>query len=574
MKMKFYKYKILLLIFQLVAPCLIPGSIAQEKNIKFDLKDVYKLTYHDFQELELQAMESEDWEALSQITNYHLSKAKAEKNNIEIARGYYYKTILEESGIGLKYADSLIEITKGNSHPNYPTLGYSLKGHLYFNSGDFTSALENYLLAYNLALEKNNVEHQRENSLAIAAIRNINGQHYAAAELYKRSLHLLRTKPDYIKQHYEEYLTLLYNLSISHLRLQEVDSAQIFALKGIEQTVAHNDSENYRDFILLDAQINYYQNDYGKAKDTLLKYLDDLNGTNKAIKLYYLGKIEEKFNNTDLANEYFEEIDSIISITNDPFTELKDVYQLLIMHSINENDKRKQVEYIGKLIHYDSILSSGKEEVINKTMASYDIPFLKHQKKQAEEQLETKERLVMLAGFLAGLGSLSGLYFYTRSRRMREKLEVLLKEGVDGTKPKINLVEKRISHPASVPEDIRNDLLMKLERFEESERFLCKDLDMSTLADELGTNTSYLSVIINHYKEMNFPNYLKDLKIAAAIKGLNNDPQLLKYNYQGLADTFGFKTGESFSKAFYSKTGVYPSKFLNELKSRKTKGDL
>lgn len=68
---------------------------------------------------------------------------------------------------------------------------------------------------------------------------------------------------------------------------------------------------------------------------------------------------------------------------------------------------------------------------------------------------------------------------------------------------------------------------------------------------------------------MSFPNYLKDLRITAAIKRLPEDPILLKFNYQGLADTFGFKTGESFSKAFYHKTGVYPSKFINELKLNK-----
>ncbi|HSP83032.1 MAG TPA: helix-turn-helix domain-containing protein, partial [Gillisia sp.] len=433
---------------------------------------------------------------------------------------------------------------------------------------DFTLALENYLLAYNLALEKNNEEHQRENALAIAAIRNINGQHYAAAELYKRSLHLLKTKPDYIKKHYEEYLTLLYNLSISHLRLKEVDSAEIFALKGIEQTIAEKDSENYRDFVLLDAQINYYQKEYGKAKDTLLKYLSFYNGTQKAIKLYTLGKIEEKFNNKDLAFDYLEKIDSIISVTNDPFTEVTEIYQQLIMHSITQNDKQKQVEYIGKLIHYDSVLSLGKNNVINMAMASYDIPFLKFQKNLAEKQLQTKERLIYLVGLIALLGSLTAYYFFTRSRKMRVKLNLLLKDGVGGGIEKINSTEMERSHPASVPEEIRNDLLKKLERFEASNRYLCKNLDMSTLADELGTNTSYLSIVINHYKQMSFPNYLKDLRITAAIKGLNEDPQLLKFNYQGLADTFGFKTGESFSKAFFKKTQVYPSKFLHELKKR------
>jgi len=563
---------IIILVIHIITFYSTEALYAQERA--FSTKDSYfpNLSYEEIREQEFHALEQEDLKRLSQLVNFHISKAKAENNKIEIARGYYYQTDLHDPDIALKYADSIIYITQGISHPNYPTIGYSMKGHLYFNLGNFPLALENYLIAYNLALEKDNIEHQRENSLTIAAVRNIYGQHYAAAELYKRSLNLLKTKPDFQNQNYEEYLILLHNLTISHLRLQEVDSAQFFAEKGLEQAFAQNDTENYRDFVMLNAQVDFYDNQYGKAKDTILKYYNHLDGTKKAIKLYYLGKIEEAAN-PEIAINYFKEIDSIVDVTKDPFIEIKDVYKQLIMHSISENDKKKQVEYIGKLIYYDSILSTGKKNILNKATASYDIPFFKYQKKKAEEQLQARGRYVLFAGFLAGMGSISGLYYYTRSRRMKLKLKKLLLKDNESTNVKKE-IHKEYSHPPTVPEDIRNDLLKKLKKFEESDRFLCKDLDMSTLAEELGTNTSYLSVIINHYKKMNFPNYLKDLRISAAIRRLSEDPILLKFNYQGLADTFGFKTGESFSKAFYNKTGVYPSKFINELKSRKLGGDL
>ena len=154
---------------------------------------------------------------------------------------------------------------------------------------------------------------------------------------------------------------------------------------------------------------------------------------------------------------------------------------------------------------------------------------------------------------------------------MQKKLKVLLEEG---SVRKIIINEPVNSPPSSVPEDIRNYILNKLEGFENSERFLDKDLDMFTLAKELETNTSYLSVIINTYKGEKFPDYLKGLRVAEAIRKLNNDPSLLKFSNQGLAEIFGFKTSESFSKAFYKNTGVYPSKFIKELNSRKVDGHL
>jgi AraC-like DNA-binding protein len=320
------------------------------------------------------------------------------------------------------------------------------------------------------------------------------------------------------------------------------------------------------DFSLVDAQINFFRSNYGKSRDTILKYLHNLNGTSKAIKLYYLGKIEQKEENHLLAIKYYEKIDSIVNTTGDPFPEIKDVYQQLVMHSTLENEKRKQVEYIEKLIHYDSLLSSNQGGILNQIMISYDLPYLKRQKKQAEEQLKAKNTAVTAVGFLAGLALTSGGFFYYRSRKMKIRLKLLL----DGIENKKVIPRKLGEHPAAVPEEIREFILKQLELFESSDLFLSKGLDMSTLAQELGTNTTYLSLIINHYKKMTFPNYLKDLKISCAIHRLGNDSELLRYNYQGLAEMFGFKTAESFSKAFYNKTGVYPSKFLNELKSRET----
>ena len=158
--LKYYIY--VLLIHLVVAGC--TGEVyAQERT--FPASKFRSLTYQEIQEQELNAIDKEDWKRLSPLVNFHILKAKTENNKIEIARGYYYKTVLEKPEIALKYADSIIYITQETVHQNYPTIGYSLKGHLYFNLGDFPLALENYLVAYNLALEKENIEHQRENSL-------------------------------------------------------------------------------------------------------------------------------------------------------------------------------------------------------------------------------------------------------------------------------------------------------------------------------------------------------------------------------------------------------------------------
>ncbi len=541
-------------------------GFSQNNSEHLNSNEIRSLTFKEISDLENEALDNNNMDQLKSLTQAHEQKAQDENNNIEIARAFYYRTIFEEPTIALLYSDSIIQVTKNSKHSSYPTLGYLLKGHIYYNLSNFQDALNNYLTAYELSLEKENTEHQRDISIAIAVIRNINGQHYAAAELYRRSLNLLRRENKFESIHYEEFITLLFNLTTTHLRSQEIDSAKYYVNNGIDQSRIFNDKTNFKDFVLLDAQINYYDKDYIEAKDTLLKYVNSLEGTSKAIKLYYLGKIEEKLENSALALKYFEAIDTILSETGDPFVEIKDVYQQLIVRSLLNDDKHKQIEYMGKFIYYDSILTSRQGNIFNKAVISYDMPYLKHQKKITEEQLEAKSRYISYAGILAGFSVLSGLVFFIWTRRMRTRLNLLLEKGT--IIPSVAPV-KNLRPPSTVPEAIRMDILEKLEEFENSDRFMSADLDLPSLAHELETNTAYLSTIINSYKQLSFPNYLKDLRITMAINRINETPELLKFSISGLAEHFGFKSAGSFSAAFSEKTGVSVSEFLKELKFRK-----
>ncbi|CAM4155296.1 helix-turn-helix domain-containing protein [Gillisia limnaea] len=546
--------------------CVTQMGFSQTINTKSPADYSITTSYEQLHIIEAEAAEASEFDKLRNIIRIHVSKSKKENNPIELARAFYHLIFIEESQLALAYADSIILITENSDHKSYPTLGYTLKANLFYDQGKFQPALDNFLKAYNLALEKENKEDQGEISLAIAAIRNINGQHYAAADLYKRSLNLLKQNENFPDAYYEDYSTLLYNLSLTYLRLSQIDTAKFYVRKGLKLAQSLKKTDDFRDFVLVDAQINYYQKDYKKSKDSLLKYINKLEGTERAIKLYYLGKIEKFLKNDKLAMAYFKEIDSIVSLSGDPFGEVKDVYQQLIIYSVLEDNEKEQIEYIEKLIHNDSILSSAQENVNNQVVIAYDIPDLKRQKLKAEKQLEAKTFYIIGIAVFAGIAILIGIYFFLRSRNIRKRLNILM----EGGEVQIYETKQVTEHPSSVPIEIRKEILSKLNAFENSDRYLNKDLDLSNLANDLGTNTTYLSTIINHYKKVNFPNYLKDLRIRAAINRLSKDPDLLKYNHQGLAEIFGFKTGESFSKAFYKKTGVSPSMFLNELKSRET----
>ncbi|RYJ39601.1 Response regulator receiver protein [Flavobacterium anhuiense] len=76
-----------------------------------------------------------------------------------------------------------------------------------------------------------------------------------------------------------------------------------------------------------------------------------------------------------------------------------------------------------------------------------------------------------------------------------------------------------------------------------------------------------MSKVVNVYKEKSFTQYINDLRIEFAINQLQVNNKLRKYTVQALALEFGFNNAESFSTAFYKKTGIKPTYFIKELDS-------
>ncbi|MCM4172324.1 hypothetical protein DHD32_12590 [Arenibacter sp. TNZ] len=67
--------------------------------------------------------------------------------------------------------------------------------------------------------------------MAIAAIRNINGQPHATADIYTPSLNLLKKKA-YENSHFGDSRMLRHNLYLAHQRLSQLDSARYYADTG------------------------------------------------------------------------------------------------------------------------------------------------------------------------------------------------------------------------------------------------------------------------------------------------------------------------------------------------------
>src|SRR5690606_40608870 len=83
----------------------------------------------------------------------------------------------------------------------------------------------------------------------------------------------------------------------------------------------------------------------------------------------------------------------------------------------------------------------------------------------------------------------------------------------------------------------------------QSNGFLEKGITLNSVSKKLKTNSSYLSKIVNFYKEESFTNYLNSLRIAFAIDKLKKDSKFRNYTISAIAQEVGFNTAESDRKS-------------------------
>lgn len=90
-------------------------------------------------------------------------------------------------------------------------------------------------------------------------------------------------------------------------------------------------------------------------------------------------------------------------------------------------------------------------------------------------------------------------------------------------------------------------------------------LTLKQLANDLGTNTRYLSVVINEFQGRNFNQMLNYYRVKKVMR-LLVDNEAQSYSYVGLAQKAGFHSKSVFISAFKSQTGTTPSEFSGTMK--------
>ena len=143
---------------------------------------------------------------------------------------------------------------------------------------------------------------------------------------------------------------------------------------------------------------------------------------------------------------------------------------------------------------------------------------------------------------------------------------------------KYNITERRdkdAAYRSMISPKLMDDLKEKiLEVILIQKKYKDKNYSAKQLAADLGTNTRYISAVVNVKFHMNYTSFVNKFRIEEAMAMLV-DRRYVDLNMEDISDMVGFTNRQSFYASFYKINGVTPREYklrhLPQDKEKRTK---
>jgi AraC-like DNA-binding protein len=510
----------------------------------------------------------------------YIQKAKLEKKAKELQNGYILMTYLVDNETAIKYCDSTITIATGLNDQATLAKTNFYRGSYYFDKRDFKEALDCFLKADKLADAVEDEQFEYFIKYSIGALKVRLSKYNEAKEIFNEIKTYLENRQEMEPYEYF-YLSNLHALSNVYRKLNLIDSSSIVNRLGHKEALMIRDSNSLSHFIFNEG-INYLEKqNFEVAMDSMMKgvryFEKKQSNANLIVAYYHIGRAYDDFGNELKGMQYFKRVDSLFKITNDLKPETRDAYDRMISFYRNNNNQKELLGTIESLLRVDSVLNTNYRYLNTYIIKKYDTPQLISEKEKLIASLNKGKKnisrwlyVMILLLLIAGLAI---FYYIGKQKQYKKRFEELvntntsnIKSTLANKKSKITSKNEKISmKDIGISEDLVNDIQAKLDEFVENKGYLENSITLNSLSKQLNTNSKYLSKLINHYEQKNFSKYINDLRIDYTVSRLQGNNKFRKYAIKAIANEVGFNNTESFSKAFYKKTGIYPSYFIKQL---------
>jgi len=528
-----------------------------------------------------------DSDKLWQLINIYIEKSLKEKNNESLFYAYRYASINSKYPRNLEFADRALETAKNSGINKLQLDAYLNRGIIQMSEELYQQALSDILIANKLS-QTSGDEYIYNKTIYFIGQNKIYLGHYEDAKkeletcvsFFKNNL---ETKSSLGKNYEIYYLYSMLSLIDSNTKLGLFEENKIL-LNDAFTYVQKNKLDQYLPyFITSEGLTHFYRKDYetaiSKLSEAIRLYNDQWPHNTE---VYYLGLSYWHTGKKKLAIKYLEEIDKHYTKTKKLDPQFRSAYEILITYYKAAGNTEKQLEYIDKLMVLDRSYEKNYKYLYQRIVKEYDTNKLVAEKNRIENTLQ-KQR-IMFVGLVALL--IAGFVFfgfriYNEKQNYKKRFE--------------EIMAQRDDHPAEVSATVIEDgkfedqqkldydfynkipglnpifvenILQQLEIFEKENKFLDSQVSQKLLSEELGTNSTYFSKIINTYKGKNFTLYINDLRLDYIIEHLKTDVKYLNMDVKELASIAGFSSAENFSDNFRRKFDLKPSVFIKMMKEK------
>ena len=499
------------------------------------------------------------------------AKVQVTKDDRKIGEALYRKAFLAKSlndnTNAFKYVENSISIAKKINSDSLTFKNIALKGDIFSFKGEYKNALDEYLLAKDIAKSMGNINTVLTVNHKIGFLKKQTKDLKEAIQIFTENLKLIRQQNNSDLERLE--IKSLSLLSDTYSRMEDYKNAELYSNQALQKTSVHK----FQDLYIYNS-VNKFINSFQQKKyTTSINHIHSLLHTilefgdrqSLATSYLYLGKNYSQLKKCDSVIKYFEKIKKITSEEGFIFPEMEEVYEgLTYCHSLLGNNEKsrenlKLLTVLGK--KNDSINTDINNEIHEK----HDIIPLREELESSNDYGQQQKSRATLWYSISAILIFSLLLFFflyrKKQQQVKKRFQALLQtiDTLEQPKTEPQLVKTTAS---VITDESVLEILENLKTFEEKKYYLRQDCTLAFVAKKLKTNTSYLSNVINTYKEKSFKAYLTELRINAALIRLKNDPKLRAYTIKAIAEEFGFKRQETFSKAFKAQTKMLPSHYI------------
>ncbi len=571
-----------------------------------------ELTYEQI-EKKIDAAHGNDVELWKMIRIY-IEKAKYDQNPEALVFAYRYASNFSKSPENLKYADSALVIGKSSNDKKLLANAYLNRGIVFMSEVKYEKALADILISHQYAeeIESDYILYKSkyfisQNKVYLGLYEDANKELRECLVFFKKNKNNSPLGKDY--QMY--YLYSLMSLIDTNSRLGYHQDNKGLLDEAFDY-IQHNRLEHFFPYFISSQGTDaFYRKDYNtaikKLTQALRLYKDQWDHITE---IFYLGKSYWNLGKPHIAVKYFETIDKEYNKSNNLEPQFREAYELLIKYNDSMKNRDLQLEYINKLMQLDKSYEKNYKYLSSTLHKQYDTKKLIEEKEKIESSLKTRDTIIyiLFAGILVIVG-LSLYRIYHIQITYRKRFNELISEKNIEQSPSSSIIlpetsssvsEDTTEYTTATPQKEKNsdphliseqqlenfsplsyyskipginpqvveNVLTQLEEFEADFGFLDNQVSQKQLSEMFGTNSTYLSRIINAYKGKKFSTYINDLRLDYILHLLKTDWTYLKKDVKELSQITGFNSAENFSDNFQRKFKIKPSYFIKLMKEK------